>query len=249
MLFHRHLARASEVRRAVPLLMLTVLTAASVGVSCDTPEGPVTTLAVDLASHHHLRISEAELRRARQVVPSRSSELRLVRYRHVQIRRQQVQEERRLQAARARREAAERRRLADQRAQAAWRAPLDEYDVTATFGQSSSLWSTAHTGVDLAAPTGTPVTSVARGSVSFAGYDGPYGNRVAVTHDDGTETWYAHLDSIAVSVGQTVANESVLGTVGSTGNVTGSHLHLELRPAGGNPVDPVYALASRGVHL
>ena len=173
----------------------------------------------------------------------------MVQFLRVEVRRAELREERRRERVRELREAARRHRMEEERALAAWRKPLTAYDITATFGQASPLWSTAHTGVDLAAPTGTPVTAAARGTVSYAAYDGPYGNKVVVTHDDGSETWYAHLDSISVTVGQRVANTAVLGTVGSTGNVTGSHLHLELRPGGGDPVDPVAGLASRGVWL
>ncbi|WP_148575386.1 M23 family metallopeptidase [Nocardioides caldifontis] len=158
----------------------------------------------------------------------------------------------RLQARRERerkRRAAERERrqaLAEARA---WRPPLTGYDITATFGQSSSLWSTVHTGVDLAAPSGMPVTSTAPGTVTFAGYDGAYGYKVVVEHENGTATWYAHLASLSVNVGEVVSHHTVVGPVGSTGNVTGPHLHLEVRPTGGEPVDPVAALAGQGVHL
>jgi murein DD-endopeptidase MepM/ murein hydrolase activator NlpD len=105
--------------------------------------------------------------------------------------------------------------------------------------------------VDLNATTGTPVTSVGPGRVTSAGYDGSYGNKIVVEHADGTETWYCHLSAINVSVGQAVTHETVIGLVGATGNVTGDHLHLELRPAGGgDPVDPVAGLAAaHGVHL
>ena len=206
-------------------------------------------LSTELVAHPHQRISEAELRQARQVQLSRSSDQRMVRYQRVQVRRAELREERRRERVRELREAARRHRLDVARALTRWRKPLAAYDITATFGQASPLWSTTHTGVDLAAPTGAPVTAAARGTVSFAADDGPYGNKVVVTHDDGSETWYAHLDSISVTVGQRVANTAVLGTVGSTGNVTGSHLHLELRPGGGAPVDPVAGLAARGVRL
>ncbi|MDN4175789.1 M23 family metallopeptidase [Nocardioides sp. SOB77] len=146
-------------------------------------------------------------------------------------------------------EAAEAAERAKARAAAQWVAPMTTYDITATFGQSSSLWSTVHTGIDLAAPTGTAIVSTATGVVTFAGYDGSYGNKVVVTHSDGTETWYAHMDTIAVAAGQSVTAGGSVGTVGATGNVTGPHLHLEVRPGGGDPVDPTPALAARGVYL
>ena len=133
---------------------------------------------------------------------------------------------------------------------AAWGAPLSgDYRITATFGQGGSLWSNDHTGVDLAAPSGTPVAAVAAGTVTHSGYAGAYGTRVEVTHADGTETSYSHLSRSDVVEGQTVQQGAVLGAVGSTGNSTGPHLHLELTPAGGVPVDPVQALLAQGVAL
>ena len=130
-----------------------------------------------------------------------------------------------------------------------WVAPIDgAYRITATFGQAGSLWSSDHTGVDLAAPSGTPVASVAAGTVTAAGDEGAYGLRVEVTHPDGTETSYSHLSRIDVTEGQVVQQGTTVGAVGSTGNSTGPHLHLELR-SGGVPVDPVPALLARGVAL
>ena len=79
------------------------------------------------------------------------------------------------------------------------------------------------------------------------GYDGAYGNKTVVTLEDGTEIWYAHQTSQYVSIGETVAAGEVIGTVGSTGNVTGSHLHVEVRPGGGDPVDPYAAMVVNGV--
>ena len=64
---------------------------------------------------------------------------------------------------------------------------------------------------------------------------------------DGTELWYCHQTSIAVGVGQKLRAGQVLGYVGATGNVTGPHLHLEVHPDGGAPIDPYVALVSRGL--
>lgn len=132
--------------------------------------------------------------------------------------------------------------LADNR----WVLPLAGYRLTATFGEYG-LWSSYHTGLDFAADTGTSLLAVARGVVTSTGYDGAYGNKTVLTLEDGTEVWYAHQTSILVSVGDTVAPGDVIGTVGSTGNVTGPHLHLEVRPGGGDPVDPRAALIANGV--
>lgn len=127
-----------------------------------------------------------------------------------------------------------------------WVLPLSGYRLTATFGQYG-LWSSYHTGLDFAAPTGTPINAVANGTVTETGYDGAYGNKTVVTLEDGTEIWYCHQTTIDVSVGDSVAAGDHLGTVGSTGNVTGPHLHLEVRPGGGDPVDPYSALVVNGV--
>ena len=130
-----------------------------------------------------------------------------------------------------------------------WVLPLKSYEITATFGEGSYLWSSVHTGIDLAAPSGTPIASVGAGEVAFAGYDGPYGYKVIVQHPDGTATWYAHMASISVTPEQQTGSGTVLGTVGSSGNVTGPHLHFEVRPPGQGPVDPQLAMAQRGVRL
>jgi murein DD-endopeptidase MepM/ murein hydrolase activator NlpD len=128
-----------------------------------------------------------------------------------------------------------------------WVLPLAGYRLTATFGETSSLWSSVHTGLDFAADTGTPLVAIAHGTVTDAGYEGAYGNRTVFTLDDGTEIWYCHQNSIDVSVGQTVDPGEHVGTVGYTGNVTGPHLHLEVHPEGGEAVDPYTALQDHGV--
>lgn len=129
----------------------------------------------------------------------------------------------------------------------AWVLPVAGYHLTARFGDYSGLWSTFHTGLDFAAPSGTPIVAVANGVVTSAGYDGSYGNKTVITLEDGTELWFCHQTSYAVSVGETVHAGEVIGYVGSTGNVTGPHLHLEVRPGGGDPVDPYAALVAHGV--
>jgi murein DD-endopeptidase MepM/ murein hydrolase activator NlpD len=128
-----------------------------------------------------------------------------------------------------------------------WVLPLDGYRLTATFGASSYLWSTVHTGLDFSAPSGTPLRAIANGTVTETGYDGSYGNKTVLTLEDGTELWYCHQTSFGVSVGDTVRGGDVIGSVGATGNVTGPHLHLEVRPGGGDPVDPFTALLEHGV--
>ena len=127
-----------------------------------------------------------------------------------------------------------------------WVLPLASYQLTATFGQYG-LWASYHTGLDFNGNTGDPITAVANGTVTSTGYDGAYGNKTVVTLDDGTEIWYCHQTSIYVSVGERVNGSEVIGTVGATGHVTGSHLHLEVRPGGGGPVDPFQAFVEHGI--
>ena len=127
-----------------------------------------------------------------------------------------------------------------------WRLPVLNYRLTATFGQYG-LWSSYHTGLDFAADSGTPIYAVANGTITSASYDGSYGNKTVQTLDDGTEIWYCHQTSYTVSAGETVRAGELIGYVGSTGHVTGPHLHLEVRPGGGDPVDPYSALVVHGV--
>jgi murein DD-endopeptidase MepM/ murein hydrolase activator NlpD len=128
-----------------------------------------------------------------------------------------------------------------------WQLPVAGYHLTARFGDSSGLWAHYHTGLDFAAPAGTEIHAVANGVVTSVGYDGAYGNKTVVTLDDGTELWYCHQTSYIVNVGDQVTGGELIGYVGSTGNVTGPHLHLEVRPGGGDPVDPYAALVVHGL--
>lgn len=94
-----------------------------------------------------------------------------------------------------------------------------------------------HNGTDFGAPTGTPVGAADGGTVTFAGNAGGGGNTVVIDHGNGFATLYMHLQNIDVKVGQQLAPRERLGTVGSTGNSTGPHLHFELRE-GGNMTQP-----------
>lgn len=109
--------------------------------------------------------------------------------------------------------------------------------ITSRYGVSSSIRSSDHTGLDIAASTGTPIKVVASGTVTCASYRGSYGNIVKVDHGNGVETWYAHTSKMYVSEGQQVERGEVIAAVGSTGNSTGSHLHLEIR-INGQHVNP-----------
>ena len=127
-----------------------------------------------------------------------------------------------------------------------WVLPLDNYSISAEFGEWG-LWASYHTGLDFNGSEGDPIKSIANGVVTEVGYDGSYGNKTVVTLDDGTELWYCHQSGYAVNDGDEVRSGEVIGYVGSTGNSTGSHLHVEVRPGGGDPVDPYEAFVVHGV--
>ncbi|MDT3395559.1 M23 family metallopeptidase [Streptomyces sp. B1866] len=152
------------------------------------------------------------------------------------------------EAARQAEEAARRQAEADRAVTLAgsYALPVSSYTLTAGFGQAGDMWSANHTGQDFAAPTGTPVKAVHGGTITEAGWAGSYGYRVVLTLPDGTELWYCHLSSMVRTAG-TVTTGDVLGRVGATGNVTGPHLHLEVRPGGGEPVDPLAWLRQHGL--
>lgn len=88
--------------------------------------------------------------------------------------------------------------------------------------------STGHRAIDYAAPSGTPIRSVGDGTVSFAGWNGSYGNMVSVRHNGTYSTNYAHMSKMAVKKGAKVKQGDVIGYVGSTGFSTGPHLHYEM---------------------
>ncbi|MFE6127902.1 M23 family metallopeptidase [Streptomyces sp. NPDC056437] len=126
--------------------------------------------------------------------------------------------------------------------------PTSSYTITSTYGESGSLWSSGqHTGLDFAAPTGTPAKAVHNGTVKSAGWSGSYGYRIVLELEDGTEVWYAHLSSMTASAGQKVATGETIGRVGATGNVTGAHLHLEVHTPGGSGLDPMAWLRDKGL--
>lgn len=150
------------------------------------------------------------------------------------------------QAIEEARKKAEAARLAELAKQYA--LPTSSYTLTSRFGDAGSLWSSGyHTGLDFAAPTGTLIKSVHSGTITEAGWAGSYGYRTILTLDDGTELWFCHQSSISVSAGQKVATGDVIGRVGATGNVTGPHLHLEVHPGGGDAIDPLAWLRSKGL--
>ena len=109
--------------------------------------------------------------------------------------------------------------------------------ITSRFGAVENVRSGSHTGLDIAASAGTPIHATADGTVTYASSMGTYGNLVKISHGNGVETYYAHCSKILVSVGQTVSAGDTIALVGSTGNSTGPHLHLEIR-INGSPINP-----------
>ena len=104
-----------------------------------------------------------------------------------------------------------------------------------------------HSGLDIAAPRGTPIYSTADGVVTFAGRQGGYGRVVKIRHAFGFETVYAHLRRARVKVGQRVGRGDRIGDMGSTGRSTGNHVHYEIR-IDNKPVNPVkFIRAARDV--
>ncbi len=94
-----------------------------------------------------------------------------------------------------------------------------------------------HAGIDLAVPEGTRVRAAAAGRITVAGWEGGFGLLVVIDHENGYETYYAHLSKVLVSPGQHVQAGEVIALSGNTGLSTGPHLHFEVRYLG-TPVDP-----------
>ena len=104
--------------------------------------------------------------------------------------------------------------------------------ISSRYGVSSKIRVSTHTGLDIAATTGTPIKVVADGTITFAAYSGSYGYLVKVDHGNGVETWYGHTSKMLVKEGQAVKAGDTIALVGSTGNSTGPHLHFEVRIKG-----------------
>lgn len=114
--------------------------------------------------------------------------------------------------------------------------------ITSRFGVGSRIRRSSHTGLDIATSTGTPIAAAASGTVTFSGYKGSYGNMIVISHGNGVQTYYGHCSKLYVSAGAQVSQGEIIGAVGSTGNSTGPHLHLEVRVNGVayNPQNYVY---------
>lgn len=128
------------------------------------------------------------------------------------------------------------------------RTPLDDYRMSSNYGMRTHPvlgGLRGHKGIDMAAPTGTPIYATADGMVTKSERFSSYGNFISIEHGAELETRFAHLSRMAVSAGQRVRKGDLIGYVGSTGRSTGPHLHYEVRVAG-VAVDPTPYMTETG---
>lgn len=132
-----------------------------------------------------------------------------------------------------------------------WTRPVDG-PLGTPYHQRGGAWSSGmHTGIDFTVSTGTTVKAAGAGKVVTAGSGGSYGNQIVIKHADNTYSQYGHLSKISVSTGDRLKAGQKIGLSGATGNVSGPHLHFEIRtgPAYGSDIDPTAFLRKRGVKL
>jgi murein DD-endopeptidase MepM/ murein hydrolase activator NlpD len=118
-------------------------------------------------------------------------------------------------------------------------------------GRMSSCWGAGrtHAGIDIAVGYGTPIRAVTAGKVHTAGWVGGYGYAVILSHGGGVYTLYGHASKLTVSRGQKVAAGKTVARVGSTGDSTGNHVHVEVHRGLWNRVNPAPFLRARGVKV
>ncbi|MFJ1808825.1 MULTISPECIES: M23 family metallopeptidase [unclassified Streptomyces] len=132
-----------------------------------------------------------------------------------------------------------------------WTAPTRHYWLSASYAAKGSRWAHRHTGQDFAVNSGTPVYAVGAGTVRATTCGDGFGNQVVIRHRDGYFTQYAHLSRINVRKGGHVKAGQRIGLSGATGNVTGPHLHFEVRitPYAGSAVPPLHWLRRKAVQV
>ncbi|MGW4101934.1 peptidoglycan DD-metalloendopeptidase family protein [Streptomyces sp. NPDC004976] len=132
-----------------------------------------------------------------------------------------------------------------------WVAPVETYELSASYGSGGARWANRHTGQDFAVPIGTPVRAVGNGRVVKVSCGGAFGIEIVIQHAGGYYTQYAHLAAVAVDQGERVSPGQWIGQSGTSGNSTGPHLHFEVRvtPEMGSAVSPAPWLARHGVTL
>ncbi|QIM21593.1 M23 family metallopeptidase [Phycicoccus sp. HDW14] len=149
--------------------------------------------------------------------------------------------------------AAKRKAVADAKAKAEaakrakkWVRPIHIWNISSGFGWR---WGKTHDGIDLAAPTGTPLYAMSKGTVIKAGWEDSFGNKVAIQYWDGSVIWYGHMSRIDIQTGDSVMPGDQVGLVGNTGHSFGSHLHFEVQKevAHDTPLDPVPWLKNHGL--
>ena len=133
---------------------------------------------------------------------------------------------------------------AERKARERWVQPIKGAAFTSGYGWR---WGRMHEGNDFGTPVGTPVHAMSTGTVTFAGFEGGYGNKIEIEYWDGTVSVYGHLSVIQVSTGEQVTPGEVVGLSGNTGHSTGPHLHLEIHPGGGAAIDPAPWLRDHGL--
>ena len=115
-------------------------------------------------------------------------------------------------------------------------------NITSRYGARESIRSHAHSGIDICAPCGTDIVAAAKGTISFAGYYGGYGNLIIIDHENGVQSYYGHCSKLYSKVGDEVEAGDLIAAVGATGFATGYHLHFEIRKNGStiNPQNYIY---------
>ncbi len=101
--------------------------------------------------------------------------------------------------------------------------------ISSRYGSNSSVRNHTHTGLDIAATSGTPIKAAADGTITFSGTKSGYGKIIIIDHGNGVETYYGHCSKLYKKSGEYVSAGDVIAAVGSTGNSTGPHLHFEIR--------------------
>lgn len=109
--------------------------------------------------------------------------------------------------------------------------------ITSRYGAVESVRDHTHSGLDIAAPAGTSIKAAAGGTISYSGWMSGYGNLIIIDHENGVQTYYGHCSKLYATTGEIVEAGDVIAAVGSTGNSTGNHLHLEIR-VNGQKVNP-----------
>ncbi len=127
-----------------------------------------------------------------------------------------------------------------------WVRPIKVWHKTSNFGWR---WGKTHDGIDLGAPTGTPLYAMSEGRVIGSFFDSSFGNKVEIQYWDGSISWYGHMSKRVVSEGQTVRPGELVGLVGNTGHSFGSHLHFEMQQTTEHdtPIAPEPWLRSKGL--